>query len=694
MDLEMTRAATQKKQSLLSRARLSYRQPNSHQERFQYVRGELIGKGSYGHVYLGLNASTGEVVAIKQVELLSSAVGRSISRKQRDIIESFKIENDMLKDLDHTHIVKYLGYEESNQHLSIFLEYVPGGTIKSCLNKYGRFRDDVTKSFTSQLLSGLKYLHFKGIIHRDLKADNILLEPSGVCKISDFGISKKVEDLHDIRAFTSMRGTVQWMAPEILDSKNTGYDAKVDIWSVGCIALEMWSGEKPWNDENLVSVLYKVSQYREAPPIPPGLQLSDMADHFRLQCFQANPQDRPTAEELHAHPYLRLPPDWSFPYVMHEDSIDRRPFSVSSLSRIDRGAQRVPTLRPVMESSPIARITQTLHSLNVVTVGHDHIIDDANTVQQSIPNNGPPIVVITPPSSPKDGSFAYDDFEMRTKLSDTSEGARSSRHHKRKLLVVANPDDDSDLDSSSRDPQRNQYVYMPPPLPETTSAGKPARPSLHRRYLSEDYSFNVSREPMNSSTIQSPSSSNISPPTSGNSSSTANSSLFSRPSRPRVNTIVDVSQVSHSDDSDTDDDLHLWNKPPVDLHKEYNDRRLTSISSPTLTQPYEDEPFSTSTPSNRISRGDERMKTPDSASRRSWLTRPDLEDVYEHLQRFFPHHDVGGQTSIPLRMSDTGAIFSDARSGDKSKRQQEKTRSGLGQFRRMTKFWGSLTDER
>lgn len=92
-----------------------------------------------------------------------------------------------------------------------------------------------------------------------MKADNILLDPAGVCKISDFGISKKVDDLQNIRAFTNMKGTIQWMAPEILVTKKAGYDAKVDIWSVGCVVLEMWSGERPWSNEILVSVMYKVN---------------------------------------------------------------------------------------------------------------------------------------------------------------------------------------------------------------------------------------------------------------------------------------------------------------------------------------------------------------------------------------------------------------------------------------------------
>jgi serine/threonine protein kinase len=154
------------------------------------------------------------------------------------------------------------------------LEYVPGGTISSCLKKYGRFSQEVTKSFTSQILAGLEYLHFKGIIHRvysdiiycnsfsnhvsqDLKADNILVEPTGICKISDFGISKKA-DIHHGRAFTGMKGTVFWMAPEIISSSGNGYDVKVDIWSVGCIVLEMWTGDRPWSGEELLPVMMKV----------------------------------------------------------------------------------------------------------------------------------------------------------------------------------------------------------------------------------------------------------------------------------------------------------------------------------------------------------------------------------------------------------------------------------------------------
>lgn len=94
---------------------------------------------------------------------------------------------------------------------------------------------------------------------QDLKADNILLEPGGICKISDFGISKKVETINRGRAFTGMKGTVFWMAPETFDSRKQGYDVKVDIWSTGCVVLEMWTGKRPWSGEPHLPVMMKVS---------------------------------------------------------------------------------------------------------------------------------------------------------------------------------------------------------------------------------------------------------------------------------------------------------------------------------------------------------------------------------------------------------------------------------------------------
>jgi len=282
---------------------------------FKWVRGELIGKGTYGRVYLALNATTGEMIAVKQVEIPKTDADRDDSR-QNNVVEALKLESETLKDLDHPNIVQYLGFEETPDFLSIFLEYVPGGSVAGCLRKHGRFEDQTTRSFTGQILAGLEYLHANGIIHRDVKADNILVDPSGICKISDFGISKRTEDINENYIHTSMQGSVFWMAPEVVQAarkgEKLGYNGKVDIWSLGCVVLEMWAGRRPWQDVDAIAVIYELITKQGAPPVPPDVILCPEADDFRRKCFAIKPDERPSTSELLRHPYLILQPGWTF----------------------------------------------------------------------------------------------------------------------------------------------------------------------------------------------------------------------------------------------------------------------------------------------------------------------------------------------------------------------------------------------
>ncbi|OCB88556.1 hypothetical protein A7U60_g4259 [Sanghuangporus baumii] len=282
---------------------------------FKWVRGELIGKGTYGRVYLALNATTGEMIAVKQVEIPQTDADRD-DKRQVSVVEALKLESETLKDLDHPNIVQYLGFERTPDFLSIFLEYVPGGSVAACLRKHGKFEDQVARSFTGQILAGLEYLHANGIIHRDLKADNILVDPSGICKISDFGISKRTDDINENGIHTSMQGSVFWMAPEVVQSarkgEKHGYNGKVDIWSLGCVVLEMWAGRRPWQDTDAIAVLFELITKKEAPPVPSDVVLSPDADDFRRKCFAIKPDERPSATELRQHPYLILQPGWTF----------------------------------------------------------------------------------------------------------------------------------------------------------------------------------------------------------------------------------------------------------------------------------------------------------------------------------------------------------------------------------------------
>lgn len=256
------------------------------QATFRIIRGQLIGKGTYGRVYLGINADNGEVLAVKQVEINSRIAGTDRDRI-KEMVAALDQEIDTMQHLEHPNIVQYLGCERGDLSISIYLEYISGGSVGSCLRKHGKFEESVVKSLTQQTLSGLAYLHDKGILHRDLKADNILLDLDGTCKISDFGISKKTDDIYGNDSTNSMQGSVFWMAPEVIQSKGQGYSAKVDIWSLGCVVLEMFAGRRPWSKEEAIGAIFKLGSLSQAPPIPDdvSMNISPIALAFMYDCF-------------------------------------------------------------------------------------------------------------------------------------------------------------------------------------------------------------------------------------------------------------------------------------------------------------------------------------------------------------------------------------------------------------------------
>ncbi|KAL9103330.1 MAG: hypothetical protein Q9163_001636 [Psora crenata] len=266
---------------------------------FQIARGELIGKGSYGKVYLGINLTTGDFLAVKQVEVNQKAAGQD-KDKMKEMVSALDQEIDTMQHLEHPNIVQYLGCERKEYSISIFLEYISGGSVGSCLRKHGKFEESLVSSLTRQTLAGLAYLHQEGVLHRDLKADNILLDVDGTCKISDFGISKKTDDIYGNDVTNSMQGSVFWMAPEVVRSQGQGYSAKVDIWSLGCVVLEMFAGRRPWSKEEAIGAIYKLGSLNQAPPIPDDVAtaISAEAVAFMLDCFTVDASERPTAETL------------------------------------------------------------------------------------------------------------------------------------------------------------------------------------------------------------------------------------------------------------------------------------------------------------------------------------------------------------------------------------------------------------
>jgi mitogen-activated protein kinase kinase kinase len=266
----------------------------------KWIKGALIGAGSFGSVYLGMNAKNGLLMAVKQVELPS---GQSQNdQKKKRMLDALEGEIELLKTIQHENIVQYLDSYADGTHLNIFLEYVPGGSVVALLRNYGAFEEPLVRNFVRQILHGLSFLHGQDIVHRDIKGANILVDNKSCIKISDFGISKKVESdlLTNARAHRpSLQGSVFWMAPEVV--KQTSYSRKADIWSLGCLVVEMMSGTHPWPNLNQMQALFKIGSCAK-PSLPE--EISEEAIDFLEKTFEIDHEKRPTADELLRHAFI------------------------------------------------------------------------------------------------------------------------------------------------------------------------------------------------------------------------------------------------------------------------------------------------------------------------------------------------------------------------------------------------------
>ncbi|XP_044483979.1 mitogen-activated protein kinase kinase kinase YODA-like [Mangifera indica] len=263
--------------------------PGSH-----WQKGRLLGRGTFGHVYLGFNRSrSGEMCAMKEVTLFSD------DAKSKESAQKLGQEIAMLSRLRHPNIVRYYGSETVDDKLYIYLEYVSGGSIYKILQEYGQLGEDAIRNYTQQILSGLEYLHAKNTVHGDIKGANILVDPSGRVKLAYFGMAKHITGQSCPLSF---KGSPYWMAPEVIKNSN-GCNLAVDIWSLGCTVLEMATTKPPWSQYEGVAALFKIGNSKELPAIPD--HLSDEAKDFVRLCLQRNAACRPTAAMLLEHPFIK-----------------------------------------------------------------------------------------------------------------------------------------------------------------------------------------------------------------------------------------------------------------------------------------------------------------------------------------------------------------------------------------------------
>uniref|UniRef100_A0A8C6KCH2 Mitogen-activated protein kinase kinase kinase 3 n=1 Tax=Nothobranchius furzeri TaxID=105023 RepID=A0A8C6KCH2_NOTFU len=261
-------------------------------------RGKLLGQGAFGRVYLCYDVDTGRELAAKQVQFDPESPETSKE------VSALECEIQLLKNLHHERIVQYYGClrDHKEKTLTIFMEYMPGGSVKDQLKAYGALTENVTRKYTRQILEGVSYLHSNMIVHRDIKGANILRDSAGNVKLGDFGASKRLQTIcMSGTGIRSVTGTPYWMSPEVISGE--GYGRKADVWSLGCTVVEMLTEKPPWAEFEAMAAIFKIATQPTNPLLPS--HISDQARDFVRGIF-VEAKRRPSAEELLRHPFSQI----------------------------------------------------------------------------------------------------------------------------------------------------------------------------------------------------------------------------------------------------------------------------------------------------------------------------------------------------------------------------------------------------
>lgn len=300
----------------------------------------VLGKGSFGTVYEGMT-SEGKLVAVKVMDI---PVSNDESAEEAKEWISIQDEINLLRSLEHPSIVTYYGCQTKKDEgtgalvMEIFLELCHGGSLAALRRRFAKAKEPfsmrLVRTYTRQILRGLEYLHGKKVMHRDLKAENVLIAASGEAKLSDFGCSKRMGGTtggggggiaggqgeattpsgttRNAHLYHTVVGSPLFMAPEVLNASESGsgYTESADIWSLGCVVLELL-GREPWvtgaeGEMNLFKLLFLISNSSGMPTGVPK-KCPDMLQDFFTKVFERNPEKRWAASKLLAHKWIICP---------------------------------------------------------------------------------------------------------------------------------------------------------------------------------------------------------------------------------------------------------------------------------------------------------------------------------------------------------------------------------------------------